>query len=235
MKKQFSKVVVKTPDIQKLTRWAMKWKNATWFTDPPARGSTIAILRHKLPPRVVTAQEFTKKHLERVNIQKKLSGLQSPNSALAGVQGVAVPILAGFDPSSKEFVTVMEYATGSTQFPRAPKHIEYAALERALCKVWSFGFQMATIDTALISISPSFDVIMYDCSQLVEPTKWLAQIFSRIVPGEVNGRFESRYAPGGDATIMAKMYDKASLHMKPEEWDALVDGARANLWKKTLA
>jgi hypothetical protein len=232
MKKRFSKTVVKTPTIQNLTRWAMKWTNATWFTNPPALGSSIAILRHKLPARIVTVKDFITKHLERVKIQKKIADLQSPNSALYGVQAVAVPILAGYDPSSKEFVTVMEYGTGMKPFPRSPGHIEYAALERSLCKVWSFGFQLATLDTTLVSMSASFDVIIYDCSQLVQPTKWLARIFSHAVPGDANGRFESRYAPGGDATIMAAMYEKASVHMKPDEWDALVDDARNRLWQE---
>lgn len=234
MRKRFSKVVVKTPTIQNLTRWAMKWTNATWFANPPSPGSAIAILRHKLPGRLVSAKEFTRKHLERVKIQQKLADLQSPNQGLYGVQGVAKPILAGFEASTKEFVTVMEYGAGAKPFPRSPGHIEYAALERSLCKVWSFGFQFATLDTTSMSISPSFDVLIYDCSQLVEPTKWLAHIFSQIVPGEGDGRFESRYAPGGDATIMAKMYEKAGAHLKPEDWDALVDGARAKLWKKML-
>ena len=234
MKRRFTKIVVKTPVIQNLTRWAMKWTNATWLSNPPALGSTIAILRHKMPSRIVTINDFSTKHLERVKIQKKLAEMQSPNPGLGGVQAVAVPILAGFDPSTKEFVTVMEWGTGMKPFPRVPGHIEYAALERSLCKVWSFGFQLAELDTTLMSISPSFDVLLYDCSQLVEPMKWLAHIFSQIAPGQVNGRFESRYAPGGDATAMGKLYEKASVHLKPEDWDALVDGARAKLWKKML-
>lgn len=228
MRKRFTKIVVKTPTIQDLTRWAMKWQNAVWFSDPPTIGSTIVLLRHK------TTQEYVSKHMERVKIQKKLAELRSPNPALAGVQGMALPILAGYDPASKEFVSVMEYAQGMKPFPRTPDHIEYAALERTLCKVWSFGFQFATLDTTFMSISPSFDVVLYDCSQLVEPTKWLAHIFSQIVPGEGNVRFESRYAPGGDATIMARLYEKSSSHLKPEDWDAMVDKARSRLWKKTL-
>jgi hypothetical protein len=228
MKKRFSKLLVKTPTIQDLTRWAMKWKNAVWFSNPPAIGSTIAILRHK------ATENVSMQHMKRVKIQKKLAELQSPNPALAGVQAVAAPILAGYDTVAKEFVTVMEHSGGLKPFPRSPGHIEYAALERAMCKVWSFGFQFASLDTSLLSISPSFDVMLYDCSQLVEPRRWLAHIFSQAVPGNENGRFESRYAPGGDATIMVKLYEKGSSRMKPEDWDALVDGARSKLWKKML-
>ena len=232
MRKRFSKIVVKTPTIQNLTRWAMKWSNAVWFSNPPALGSTIAILRHKLPSRGISAKDFSSRHIERVKIQNKLAAIQSPNPGLAGVQAVALPILAGYDPSSKDFVVVMVYAPGMKPFPRSPGHIEYAALERSLCKIWSFGFQFTTLDTSVMSISPGFQVILYDCSQLVEPMKWLATIFSTLVPGEGTVRFESRYGQGGDAVFMGKLYDKASSHLKPEDWDSLVDGARLKLWNK---
>lgn len=230
---KLAKKIVSTQTLQDLTRWGMKWKNPLQLSEFPRIGTTICILRHKWPGKTVSIPAFIKMHQQRVTLQNKLAETTSPNTALEGVQAVALPILSGFDTGLREFVTVMHCPQNSKSFPRKQLGtIEFAALERALCKVWSFGFQFASLDLSNISITPSFEVIMYDCSVLIGRARWLGEQYSQAIPGNTQVRFESLYAPAGDATLMLKLYGQLPPLDNPTERDKLLDTARIQLWKQ---
>ena len=215
-------------DTQNRPRWF--WSTGT--TELPALKSRVVILRHKLPTQLVSVNDFVKQHRVRFLVQRNLAlgrGITS-NPLLDSIQAVALPVFAGFDSVRNEFVTVLPYQTGGKPLPKRPGHIEYAALERSLCKVWSAGYQFAALDTVRMSIA-AFDVMLYDCSQLVGKVQWLANQFRAVVPGNTSVRFESLYAPGGDATFMNAIYERLPPPLKPSERDALVDAARKKLWR----
>ena len=154
------------------------------------------------------------------------------NTPTKGVQALAVPIMSGFDTVLHEFITVMQWPQTSMSFPRKVGPIEFAALERALCKVWSFGFQFSALDLSNVSISPSFDVIIYDCSTLIGRVRWLGEQYAHAVPGNTQVRFESLYAPAGDASLLSKLYGLLPPLDNPGERDTLLDTARIQLWKQ---
>lgn len=231
-KRELSRESVSTQTLQNLTRWGMKWKDGVQLGDFPQVGDIITILRHKWPRARVSMQDFIKMHQQRVALQKKIAEARSQNPALEGVQALGLPILAGFDVIRNEFVTVLQCPRYSKPFPKKPGHIEYAALERSLCKVWSFGFQLSTLDLSKVLISPSYDVFIYDCSTLIGRARWLGEQYSKVVPGSTQVRFESLYAPGGDATLLLQLYGQLPPTESPDDRDKLVDTARTQLWKK---
>lgn len=208
-----------------------RWYWATGTTELPPLKSRVVILRHKLPAALVSVNEFVKQHRVRYALQRALArGGMASNPSLSTVQAVALPVFAGFDSVRNEFVVVMPYQNGGTPLPKRIGHIEYAALERSLCKVWSSGYQFASLDVARMSVS-AFEVMMYDCSQLVGKLQWLATQFLSVAPGQTPVRFETLYAPGGDATFMTTLYERLPPRLKPSDRDALVDAARRKLWR----
>lgn len=209
-----------------------RWYWSTGIAQLPALKSRVVIVRHKLPAQLVSVNDFVKQHRVRYIVQRNLALNRNvtSNPLLAGIQAVALPVFAGFDSARNEFVTVMPYQPGGKPLPKRLGHIEYAALERSLCKVWSAGYQFASLDTARMSIA-AFDVMLYDCSQLVGKVQWLANQFRTVVPGQTSVRFETLYAPGGDASAMNAMYERLPPALKPNERDALVDAARKKLWR----
>lgn len=221
----------------RLEEWKRLWGNATQFSELPATGY-IAILRHRWPATVISRDNFIKGHLTRVQKQYGIATSRSPNPALAHVQAVALPIIAGFDDARREFVTVMEFKNPSKQLTmKSQWNINYAALERALCKVWSFGYQFEDLDLRTIFISPQFEVTLYDISRLVGPTRYVARQFATATPGNTLVRFENFYASGGDAQFLQDKYNKLGSLNKPTDRDALIDQARYKLWnlKKNLS
>jgi hypothetical protein len=209
-----------------------RWDWSTGTAELPALKSKVVIVRHALPEKLVSVNDFVKQHRIRYVVQRNLAlghGITS-NPLLASIQGVALPVFAGYDLTRNEFVTVMPYQSGGKSLPKRLGHIEYAALERSLCKVWSAGYQFASLDTARMSIA-AFDVMLYDCSQLVGKVQWLANQFRTVVPGQTSVRFESLYGPGGDATALNALYERLPPAMKPTQRDTLVDAARKKLWR----
>lgn len=217
-----------------------RWYWSTGTSDLPVLKSRVVILRHKLPTELVSVNDFIKQHRIRYIVQRNLAlgrGI-STNPLLTSIQAVALPVFAGFDATRNEFVTVLPYQTGGKPLPKRLGHIEYAALERSLCKVWSAGYQFASLDTARMSMSSIsasnkvqvMEVMIYDCSQLVGRVQWLANQFRTVIPGRTSIRFETMYAPGGDATALNALYEQLPPPLKPNERDALVDAARKQLW-----
>jgi len=227
---QFTKERITGKFLTTVERWKRTWGNVTTFSDLPGTG-WVAILRHKWPVTAISRDNFIKTHMTRVQKQYALATTTSPNPALATIQAVALPILAGFDDVRREFVTIMQFTHPSKPLTmRGQWNINYAALERALCKIWSFGYQFETIDLKTVYITPQFDVLFYDISRLVGPTHYIARQFTTALPGQTPVRFENFYASGGDAQYLQELYAKLGASNKPSDRDSLVDQARLKLW-----
>ena len=221
-----------TPPTPSMPLSRSRWQWSTGTAELPALKSRVVVVRHKLPAQLVSINDFIKQHRVRYLVQRNLAldrGVTS-NPLLASIRAVALPVFAGFDTTRNEFVTVMPYQNGGKPLPKRLGHIEYAALERSLCKVWSAGYQFASLDTNRMSIA-AFEVMLYDCSQLIGKVQWLANQFRAATPGQTAVRFETLYAPGGDATAMNAIYERLPPPLKPNERDALVDAARKKLWR----
>lgn len=234
MKKRFE---VKTISPTVLEKWRRKWKLVSMFADltSESKNMKVAVLRHPFPSTKTTLNRFIDMHMRRVKLQKYIAEAVSPNPGLARVQGMAMPIMAGYDPTHREFVTIMRYDQAQ-KFPAKPNLEQYIALELSLCKIWSLGYQLAHIDKRSLSLAklPSLDVLLYDSSQLIGKVRWISERFSTIDPASIgDARFESYYVPSGDTAFLNTLLTKLSLQGgSANSVDARLNAIRMKMWTR---
>lgn len=230
-----NKLTIKKGDaltIQKLTRYTLSLQQGKSFSEypMPQENMAIGILLHR-NPNETQSEMFTKRHMARVILQHSMAKTPSPNPILAGHACVAQPIFAGYDPQKKSFMTVLKFDASSRGFPlRSPRLVDVLALERSVCNIWSRGYRFNAFTNNIlrsIRITPAFDVIFIDCSQLIHDTL-LTQKFTTLTPGSIrNYSFTTYYVPQKEQELLIPLFEKVKAKKLD---DAFVQEERLKFW-----
>lgn len=192
----------------------------TAFAAPPPAGAPVVVLVYKCPAGI-DADQYMHAHLKRVQLQATMA---------QQLRSVARPILSGVlaHGHSASFVVFVDPAA----FPSIldTRHVNptlFAELEHAFMDVWKFGVEFTRLNPRTVLVK-GLQVLFTDMSSVSQLPRWRQQPFQNPQP-----RYESLYAASmaADAVLLRKLYGTLPPRSDPVQRDALVDFARAGVWK----
>lgn len=183
----------------------------------PSADQDVVLMVHSLP-KGASWESFIKGHLARVQFQAQLA---------ATLPFVAMPVVAGVEPTSAQFTCAVIISKGAVPFTsiRTPRHALYAALEKAIESVWASGVEFTRLEPTTIFIHDPLEVRLLDFSSIVAMQRWKANLLKRGSP------HQSMFAgfDGPDVELLRKVYGRLAPAGDPVRRGELVELARGGL------
>jgi hypothetical protein len=211
----------------------------TRFASDPIPGSVVAFNSHR--QRQIDEDEFIRRHIDHLyKVQHHIVTHKSKNPFLRTMLPIfAKPIMAGFDPRTKSFVSISELPQNAKGFPdKNISAMQFAALEKALSNLWSYSgaFKVLPLSTIFITEDDisGFSVIFTDPSQVIQTPTARAAIFSSKTPFNIGQEdFDSLYRGEtiyGDVKLLDRLLNR--LAQEQMHYEVVLNDARRRVWKR---